>query len=94
MELCAGNLEDLVCGRYNGPSVGSTLEVLRQIVRGVTHLHLLNIVHCDLKPKNILISLPKGYLQPMMKLADFGLRHVVNNTESDSKQFRLASSKG
>ena len=30
----------------------------------------------------------------MMKLADFGLRHVVNNTESNSKQFRIASTKG
>jgi len=55
-------------------------------------LHLLNIIHGDLKPSNILISLPKGELKPMMKLTDFGLRHVVPYT--DSKRFRQASSKG
>ena len=62
-------------GRYTGPSVGSRLEVLRQVLKGITHLHLLKIVHGDLKPTNIGISIPSGAVGPMMKLTDFGLRH-------------------
>ena len=74
-ELCSGTLDDLVKGRYTGPSVGSRLEVLRQVLKGITHLHLLKIFHGDLKPTNILISIPSGAVGPMMKLTDFGLRH-------------------
>ena len=73
VEICCGNLEDLIKQKYDGPTVGSTLEVLRQIAKGVHHLHLLDIVHGDLKPSNILVSYSKGDLKPMMKLTDFGL---------------------
>ena len=74
-ELCSGTLEDIVKGRYTGPSVGSRTDVLRQVLNGISHLHLLKIVHGDLKPTNILISIPFGAVGPMIKLTDFGLRH-------------------
>ena len=75
-ELCSGTMEDLVNkGRYTGPSVGSRTDVLRQVLNGISHLHLLEIVHGDLKPTNILISIPFGAVCPMIKLTDFGLHH-------------------
>jgi len=57
------------------------MEIMRQIVRGVHHLHLLKIVHSNLKPTNILISYPKGDLGPIVKVADFGLSHASDNGE-------------
>ena len=59
----------------------SPVEIMRQIVRGVHHLHLLKIVHGNLKPSNILISYPKGDLDPVVKVADFGLSHASNDGE-------------
>ena len=84
-ELCAGNLHDLVLGKYATPPIAISLkEMLCQIVRGLEHLHLLKIVHGDIKPTNILISYPKGALSAQMKVADFGLFHSVGSYESDS----------
>jgi serine/threonine protein kinase len=42
---------------------------------GVHHLHELNLVHCDLKPRNILIAENAG--TAVAKVVDFGLaRHM------------------
>lgn len=73
----------------------SPKEVLRQIVKGVQHLHLLKIVHGNLKPSNILVSCPKGDVGPMLKVADFGLRHALHS-EWGRKEVRFipASTEG
>ena len=90
-----GNLSDFVLGKYMGPPLGSLKSICHQIIRGVKHLHLLNTIHGDLKPTNILISIPKGDLDPLIKLSDFGLSHAVP-THSDCKKklFLPAYTKG
>ena len=91
-ELCAGNLHDLVLGKYTTPLIDINLkDMLCQIVKGLEHLHLLNIVHGDKKPTYILISYPKGALSAQMKLADFGLFHSVGSDESDSGDIQFLS---
>jgi len=92
-ELCSGTLADLVSGRYTGPSVGSRSEVLVQVLKGVEHLHLLNIIHGDLKPTNILISIPSGAVGPMIKLTDFGLRHCFSSFGDQNREFTAACTK-
>ena len=97
VEICAGNLEDFISGKYKGPSLGSVKTMCHQIVKGLDHLHLLGITHQDLKPTNILISYPKGGLHPKLKLTDFGLCHAFRNKFSrDEKEmlFRPAFTKG
>jgi len=95
-EMCAGNLHDLYNGRYNGPEVGDCRSVLSQITTGLQYLHSLEIVHGNLKPSNILISIPKDHSSPKMKLADFGLSHAVRNQDDTDyeDQFRPACSDG
>lgn len=92
IEQCAGSLDDLVRGRYRGPIVGPIPEVLRQVLKGVNHLHTLEIFHGDLKPCNILISIPKGDLLPVMKVADFGLFHA--DSDDEERQSSPASTLG
>ena len=103
-ELCAGTLDDYVRGKYKGEKIWSDYEILRQITDGVDHLHNpdLKIVHGDLKPSNIMISFRFGNMEPLFKLADFGLRHIVTEGGNDSsilgndqnKLFRPAHTKG
>ena len=91
-----GTLDDLVCGGYGDDFAmtdQSHLPVLYQITAGLNQLHSLGIVHGNLKPSNILVSLPKvDGTGPRMKLADFGIRHAARN--GGVTQFRLVTTKG
>ena len=80
-------------GNYKGPAIeGGLTKILRQITKAVKHIHHFNAVHGDLKPKNILISAPRGDSGPMIKLADFGLLHAYSSGKE--KQFIPAFTKG
>ena len=75
--MCACTLEDLVFGKYGGPPVSDSQGILYQICLGLDHLHFLDIIHGNLKPANILVSIPaSSNVRPVMKLADFGLNHL------------------
>mmetsp|Transcript_4904 Transcript_4904/g.6348 ORF Transcript_4904/g.6348 Transcript_4904/m.6348 type:complete len:561 (+) Transcript_4904:73-1755(+) len=43
--------------------------VMRQLLEAVAYIHSLNLIHCDIKPENILIQ---SYSQVKVKLIDFG----------------------
>ena len=80
--MCLGTLEGLIGGKIKEFRIRkdiSHLEIIREITQGVHHLHLLGVVHGNLKPSNVLISYPRGALKPMIKLTDFSLRRVVRD---------------
>ena len=56
-------------------SVSDALQVAKDIARALAHAHANNLVHCDIKPHNILM-MPAG----SAKVADFGIARAV--TES------------
>ncbi|CAG0913576.1 unnamed protein product [Notodromas monacha] len=73
LELCSATLHDYVANGTHKEDIG-VFEILRQATSGLKHLHDLNIVHRDVKPQNVLISMPSSG-QPRIRaiLSDFGL---------------------
>jgi len=77
--LCVASLADYVEGRYEGTRFESEKKMLHQLTKGLAHLHHMDVIHRDVKPTNILISLPNtvGLVKPQIKLADFGISNIM-----------------
>jgi len=52
--------------------------IIRQVGRALSAAHEKGIVHCDLKPENIMLQHP-GEAKEMVKLIDFGVAKVANS---------------
>ncbi|XP_035725102.1 serine/threonine-protein kinase/endoribonuclease IRE1-like [Vespa mandarinia] len=72
LELAEATLQDYVAGRYNREKI-SVKNILRQATSGLEHLHFLDIVHRDIKPHNVLLSVPGPRGEVRAMISDFGL---------------------
>ncbi|CAL7941148.1 unnamed protein product [Xylocopa violacea] len=72
LELAEATLQDYVGGKYDKQKI-SAKSILRQATSGLAHLHLLDIVHRDIKPHNVLLSTPGPRGEVRAMISDFGL---------------------
>ncbi|KUI66040.1 Serine/threonine-protein kinase/endoribonuclease IRE1 [Cytospora mali] len=87
LELCEASLADVVEKPSHFRALAEAgskdpLRVLKQITRGLDHLHSLQIVHRDLKPQNILITMDRKSGRPRILVSDFGLCKKLENGQS------------
>ncbi|XP_074099180.1 serine/threonine-protein kinase/endoribonuclease Ire1 isoform X1 [Cotesia typhae] len=72
LELAQATLQDYVVGKYNRKFI-SVKNILLQATSGLAHLHSLDIVHRDIKPHNVLLSMPGPRGEVRAMISDFGL---------------------
>ena len=76
--LEGGNLEDWLAQPGNRPSAETAVAIVLQLCDALNHAHELGIVHCDIKPSNIMIGNGSDN-DPLIKLTDFGLARVLKD---------------
>jgi serine/threonine-protein kinase len=61
-------------------SIAQSLDYLRQAGRGLGYAHENGIVHCDVKPQNMLVS-----DQGILKITDFGIARAMDSISHDER---------
>ncbi|XP_045502456.1 serine/threonine-protein kinase D1 [Colias croceus] len=76
MERLRGDMLEMILSHERGRLPERiTKFVVAQILVALKHLHEKNIVHCDLKPENVLLSSDEQF--PQVKLCDFGFARII-----------------
>jgi serine/threonine protein kinase len=87
LELCTSSLDQVFLRpdhpeKYKGPKLPYHFEVFSQLASGLEYIHSKNLIHRDIKPGNVLISVDSSTntqdVKVTMKWADFGLSRKVN----------------
>ncbi|KAL8614588.1 hypothetical protein ACOMHN_049401 [Nucella lapillus] len=76
MEKLKGDMLEMILSSSRGRlSERVTKYLIYQILIALRHLHSKSIVHCDLKPENVLLSSETAF--PQVKLCDFGFARII-----------------
>jgi serine/threonine protein kinase len=94
MEYVEGETLHKLLRREGTLPVKRAVRLLRQISDGVEAAHEVGILHRDLKPANIFIMQKGKSGDGFIKVGDFGLAKIVNQTVTDASSNATPSSRG
>ncbi len=94
MEYVEGEPLHKLLRREGTRPVKRAVRLLRQIADGVDAAHDLDILHRDLKPANIFIMQKGKGGDGFVKVGDFGLAKIMNQTVTDAASKATPSSRG
>ncbi len=63
--------------RHGRLSIDTAVKITISIAEGLEHAHAMGIVHCDIKPHNVLIT-----KEGRVKVTDFGIARAMNTTNT------------
>ncbi len=75
MEYVDGEDLKSIIRREGRLSVERAVDIAHQIAAGVGHAHRMGIIHCDIKPQNILIT-----RDGLVKVTDFGIARALSES--------------
>ena len=84
MELIEGIPINAYCDQHDLPPQ-QRLELFLSVCHAVQHAHQKGIIHRDVKPTNILVTLHDG--QPVVKVIDFGVAKAINRPLTEKTLF-------
>src|SRR5688572_9957867 len=94
MEYVEGETLHKLLRREGTLPVKRAVALLRQIADGIDAAHDLNILHRDLKPANIFLMQKGKGGDGFIKVGDFGLAKIINQTVTDFSSNATPSSRG
>ncbi len=94
MEFVEGETLHRLLRREGTLPVKRAVRLLRQIADGVDAAHDLGILHRDLKPANIFLMQKGKGGDGFIKVGDFGLAKIINQTVTDFSSNATPSSRG
>jgi serine/threonine protein kinase len=94
MEYVEGETLHRLLRREGTLPVKRAVKLLRQISDGIEAAHEAGVLHRDLKPANIFIMTKGKSGEGFIKVGDFGLAKIVNQTVTDTASNATPSSRG
>ncbi len=92
MEYCEGETLRHLMNSSGELSLGLRLDLIIDILAGLEEAHQHNIIHCDIKPENILLSLTAD--KWIGKVTDFGIAKTVQQSNNDKGESGYTGSPG
>jgi serine/threonine protein kinase len=84
MELLRGETLESVIDKRGPLAPAYACELFLQVLAGLSAAHAQGIVHCDLKPANVLVTHPRPD-RPLVKVLDFGIARGVEAAQHDNE---------
>src|SRR3981081_263884 len=84
MEFVEGETLESLIKRSGRVEVKLALEIATQVAAGLAAVHKQNLVHRDIKPTNIMVSLEEEEDALTAKIIDLGLATAVNEPSDDA----------
>ncbi|KAL0440472.1 UNVERIFIED_CONTAM: Serine/threonine-protein kinase/endoribonuclease IRE1b [Sesamum latifolium] len=92
LQTTLGSKKELELWKVNGYPSALLLKLMRDVVRGLAHLHELGIIHRDLKPQNVLVITDRSI---SAKISDMGIsKHLDGEMSSITKHATGSGSSG
>jgi serine/threonine protein kinase len=75
MEYVEGRtLKEIIRSYHDAPMpFGHALDLIIQVCNGIGYAHRANLVHCDVKPQNVIVT-----VDDQVKVADFGIARAIS----------------